>query len=287
MKRSKRYKFTIEDESRLRNVVHVSMPIWKWVGIAVLFFIFCILISGLLICLTPIRSLLPGYLKSGQRAETEMNILRLDSLNDAYMRNENYLKNMMTVLDTERTPTDSASVVTNPNMLPADSLSGPSPIESKFVAQVREHEKFNIAVIAPLAADAMMFAPVAQECVFTPESRAHSVAHIILAKGESPTAIADGRVVGVFPSSDGGFSIMIQHLKGFLSLYSHLGTPLASPGDEVTGGQIIALPADRAGIRGDEIYLRMWHNGTPLIPFEYIGEPDKWRHDISDPTLFQ
>ena len=49
---------------------------------------------------------------------------------------------------------------------------------------------------------------------------------------------------------------------------------MVSAGDAVTGGQVIALaPSPRCkGKRYVEVM--MWHNGLPLIPYEYIGNPE-------------
>lgn len=280
MRRQRKYRVVIEDESRLHDVFSLSMSPLRWIGAGLVFLVVALTVAGTVIYLTPLRSLLPGYMKSGERANTEIGMLRLDSLAEAYRRNESYMKNLMTVLNTDRVPADSAGLATATNLLTADSLAGPSEEESRFVTEVREREKFNISVVAPLAADAMMFVPVSPESIITTDSRARRTARVILADGESPCAVADGRIVGVFRSASGGGNVMvIQHPKGFLSCYSRLGTPLADTGDEVTGGQIIALQATGNGMRGNEIHLQMWHNGTPLIPYEYIGDPARWQRD--------
>lgn len=272
MKKTRKYRLSVEDESRLRNVASVSMRLWQWIAAGVIFFSICLFMAGMLIYLTPLRGILPGYMKQGERAATEVGILRLDSLTEAYRRNEAYLNNVMTVLNTDRTPAETSSEPPATNMLAADSLTEASDMERKFVAEVREREKYNISVVAPLAADAMMFVPVSEQSVISSSTRGSHRAHVILARGEAPASIADGRVVGIFASpGQSGYTMMIQHAKGFLSSYSRLGMPLAGIGDEVTGGQAIALPADGSGISGSDIYLCMWHNGTPLIPYEYVG----------------
>jgi len=283
MKKNRKYRITIDDESRLRDIVSFSMQPWKWVVTIILWLIVSLLFAGMLIYITPLRQLLPGYMKRGERAATEVGMLRLDSLSEAYQRNEAYLANIMTVLDTDRTPAAPPASPATGSMLATDSLTEASETERRFVAEVREREKYNISVVAPLAADAMMFVPVSPESIITTDSRGSHTAHVVMAQGESPAAVADGRVVGIFSSpATHGNVMIIQHAKGFLSSYSHLGTLLAEVGDEVTGGQIIAFASKDSGLNGSDIYLRMWHNGTPLIPYEYVGKPFKWHHDATD-----
>lgn len=83
-------------------------------------------------------------------------------------------------------------------------------------------------------------------------------------------AIADGTVLAVFYNAS-GHNVMVQHARGFVSGYSHLGTPMVVAGDDVSAGQPLAsAPApDRHAARW--IQLRIWHNGSSLIPYNVIG----------------
>ncbi len=198
--------------------------------------------------------------------------MRLDSLRMAYETNAAFIDNLRFVL--QPTAHDNyfmqATSISGP--LSADSVLPSSPEEIRFANLMKEREKYNVSVVAPLAAESMMFNPVNEESVVSAATHSEKKADIILASGSAVAAIADGTVIAVSQSiRDGGTAVIIQHPKGFLSRLSRLGHVLVEPGDVVTGGQIIALSNNGNARRGEIISLEMWHNGDQLTPYEYIG----------------
>ncbi|MDE5868698.1 MAG: M23 family metallopeptidase, partial [Muribaculaceae bacterium] len=154
-----------------------------------------------------------------------------------------------------------------------DSLIAPSSRERSFVAKMEEQERFNISVLAPLAANGMIFSDISDTGIFSSSSKEKEIGEVLLPSDASITAIAEGTVIESFHSNrDKGYVIIIQHPKGFVSRYSAIGKPLVTPGEDVESGQMIASlpPADKTGKRN--IYIRMWHNGLPLIPYKFIHE---------------
>lgn len=275
MKARSRYRITIENESRLENVLRLSMSPLKIALTAVSVLIAILFLGALLLFITPAHTLLPGYLKDSERAESEDQHMRLDSLQMAYEANEAFISNFMRVLDTDREvmaseitePADSISFAT-------DSIMPTSQEELNFVAMMRERDKYNISIIAPLAAESLMFSPVNDESVVTEDSKNSTKAKVVLSKRAPVMAIADGTVISVSQSvrEGGGTAVLIQHSKGFLSRCSRLGTVLIEPGDKVAGGQIIALTSYGNARKNEVINIEMWHNGTPLVPYEYLGD---------------
>lgn len=281
-----RYKFTVEDESRLENVANASAPLWKWALGGLVLVLAAVLAGALVVVLSPARYLLPGYLKESERAASEEQHMRLDSLQDAYDKNAAFLENLHNVFypSSAAAPRDTAAPSTV--ALTPDSLLPTSAEERKFLAMMGEREKFNISVIAPLAAESMMFFPVNDMAVVAEDSRADFKARILLARGAPVAAVADGKVIAVSQSlrEGGGTAVIVQHSKGFLSRLSRLGTVLVEPGDDVAGGQVIAVPAPGSARKDEVVLLEMWHNGTPLVPYDYIGRPeaDSRRYPVID-----
>lgn len=232
--------------------------------------------AGLIIANTSLRTMLPGYLQESQRSATEEGLLRLDSLMRVYETNQAYIDNFLRVTDTERLKGDTATLDSVSNELTVDSLMNPSKRESKFVNEMEDRERFNISVLAPLAAESMLFFPVNGDGIFTKESRDKEQGIVILPREESVQCAADGSVIALYYSApDRGYVIVIQHNKGFVTSYSHVGTPFVSIGDYVNAGQVISLSSapDSKGVR--KFGIRLWHNGLPLIPFDYLGQPER------------
>ncbi|MBD5357246.1 MAG: M23 family metallopeptidase [Bacteroides sp.] len=277
MKAKSRYIITIENESRLENVFRVSMSPWKITLTGAVILILLLSLGALILYITPAHTLLPGYLKDSERAETEEQHMRLDSLQNAYQINDYFLSNIMHVLDTEREVFSDVKTENRDSLRYAsDSIIPTSQEERNFVAMMRERDKYNISIVAPLAAESMMFSSVNEESIISDDSRHSTKAKIIISKRSPVAAIADGTVISVSQSlkEGGGTAVLIQHPKGFLSRCSRLGTVLIEAGDKVSGGQIIALTTNGNARNNEIINIEMWHNGTPLIPYEYLGEPN-------------
>ncbi len=275
MKAKKRYRIAIEDESKLRQVASVSVsPTMLW-GVGIVSLILLIAFTGLIIMATPIRTLMPGYLKRGERAEAKEGLLRIDSLRDAFRINSLYLNNILNVLDTDRTPTDSLLKVTTPNELPPDSLLPASPREIEFITRMKDREQYNVSILAPLAADQLRIYPVASGATVAEQSQNAMKPRILTPKGSPICAAADGRVIAIQnPAPEGGSAIVIQHDNGFASRYSHLGTPTISPGSHVDGGSVIAHGASGGAIGSGYFFVEMWYDGNSVEPSKILNIKD-------------
>lgn len=249
------------------------MSRWGVAGIILCVILISIFSGCLIVLLTPLHTLLPGYLKENQRAATEENLMRLDSLRNIYETNQRYIGNFLRITDTERLPDDSILIKRDSVLSSRDTLLPPSSRERKFVERMEEQEKFNISVLAPLAADGMTFSPISDTGIFSSASKDSEIGEVLLPADASVLSITEGTVLAAFFSrAENGYVMVVQHPRGFASRYSHLGKPLAVMGEDVAPGQIIASPppSDKSGKR--YIYIRMWHNGLPVVPYKFINE---------------
>lgn len=271
MKAIRRYRISITDESRLRQVASVSARPYMLIIGGVLVALLLLILAAVLIMITPLRTLMPGYLKEGERTAAEKGILRLDSLREAYDRNTLYLSNIITVLDTDRTPSDSTLKTMVPNELPPDSLLPASPKEIEFLSRLKDREKYNVTMLAPLTADQMRFYQPAAGARVASHSEEAVKAQILTPKESPVTAIADGRVISVQnPAPEGGVAMVIHHDKGFVSRYSHIGIPAVAKGSYVEGGSVIAHGATGGATAPGWFFLEMWYDGASIVPAKYI-----------------
>ena len=275
MKRHPKYRIRIENESRIENVADISVsPAILWAA-GIISVVIILLIAGTLIMVSPLRTLLPGYMKQSERSATEDNILRLDSILGVYENNQQYLDNVLRALDTGRIPSDSTAISSNIRELSPDSLLPPSQLEQKFVSAMEERERFNISVLAPLAADGIMFSPLGDNALYSVASRNSEVGKVIMPQNEAVRCVADGTVIASYYSpAEKGNVVIIQHARGFVTRCSHLGTPMVDTGDVVMSGQILSLAPSPDAYGQRILEIRMWHNGLPLVPYQYIGSHD-------------
>lgn len=277
----KRYRLILEDEARIENIVQYRGSLTKFIAWGLLIILSAVCLGILITAFTPLRTALPGYLNKDQRIASEVQYMRVDSLLNVMEDNRAFIDNIINIISPDEKVLLSENRIDNEvSKIQPDTLLTISPEEEEFIGNMREREKYNISVIAPLAAESLMFSPVNEESVISEDSKTSNKAEIILARDTHIGAIADGRVISIIRSTlAGGNSLIIQHPKGFISRYSRLGKIIVNDGEMVSGGDVIALsPIPHNGNR-DAITLEMWHNGTPLIPYEYIGN-EKYRPHI-------
>ncbi|MBD5187247.1 MAG: M23 family metallopeptidase [Bacteroidales bacterium] len=276
MKRRKIYSILLRDEARLEDVASVELNYWKIAGYFLILLVFSVCSGAALVMLTPLHELLPGYMKQDARLATEEAMMRLDSLQQETERNRIFIANMLETLSPAHL-SDSISDIRRDIVSYEDSLLQPSRAERDFVRKMQEKEKYDISVVAPQAAGDMMFFPVSSESVLSESSLNQRVARILLPLGAPVCAIADGTVIAVYRNGTmNQYAVIVQHPQGFISRYSQVSAPFVDQGEVVTGGQAIARTSASLS---EGIKLEMWHNGTPLIPFSYLGHiaPEKDR----------
>ncbi len=273
MARHRKIIITFEDESHLKTLLQFrTHPIWIWTICAVV--VAALIICGaLLTALPPVRTLLNGAAKENQRQLALREIMRVDSINERLQMNQAWMDKFLNAVNPRANDARPDSARKSEPIAYADiaSLPDASPVEKRFVSAMEERERFHISVLAPLDADGMMFSSPSPEGVFARGAEDSKVATLMLHSDSPLQAIADGTVVATYLNrSATGYTIIVQHGRGFLSILSHLGTPLVSPGDGVTVGQALALPPgyDAKGLRW--VNLRIWHNGIQIVPYEIL-----------------
>lgn len=271
LKRRKKYRISIDDESRLSRVASWKLsPAALWVTV-VGTLLLAMLAGALIVMLTPLRQLVPGYPRTSQRAMAEEALIRVDSIRQAYERNNAYLKNILTIFDTERLPADTTSAPAIDDLTP-DSLLPVSPQEVKFVREMMARERFAVSVVAPLTAEGMLFYPVCPQAMVTDESRFSTRALLVAPPGATVTALADGVVLGVSGNSITGLSIIVQHRNGFASRIGGMETLLVGEGDNLEGGQAIGETIASSAGAPKYLTVELWHNATPLVPYKYLSD---------------
>lgn len=273
MRLNKRYRITLEDESSLDKKINLSAR----APILLLILVACVIIAGafgvFVLASTPMKNLLPGYLKESERTATEEQHLRLDSLVKVYEVNEAYISGILNALNPPET-SGKQWIDKKPVPLSLDSLLPISDEERTFMENIRERDKYNINYASPAAAQTMRFGTLNKSAVISQGSIDNYVAEIIIPVGGPISTIAEGKVISVAssPKNSGGYEVIIQHPKGFLSKTGRLSHLLVRPGDKVAAGQIIASGSAHAGMKGNHILFELWHDGDPLIPARFLPE---------------
>jgi len=270
MKRRHRYQLMFNDLSRLHTVWQFRFTPLRAAAILLMLLAVATSLAVAAIMLTPLKTYLPGYMKQEQRVDAISTMMMVDSLQANYNRNQAYLANLMNVFDTDRTVSDSTRL-SKPNLDATDTLILAGDKERAFVREMEEKEKYNISITAGLAAEGMIFTLPAPGAIISADTRHKNIATVILPKGRGIDAVSDGTVIDKYHDPHTRtYTVVVQHAKGFMSRYSHLGQPMVDRGNTVTAGQQIAAQAGGAIKNPETIYVEIWRHGLPLIPADYM-----------------
>lgn len=270
-----KYRLTIVNENTLEEVagLHVS----KLNGLSVLLCACTVifLTAAVIIAFTPLRNYLPGYINSDVRRQIVENALRADSLQQALDRQNRY---MMTVRDilSGRVKTDTVASLDSLTDARAEQLMERSREEEEFRRRYEEEERYNLTAVtgAHDAAGMVFFRPL-RAAVAVPFNPADKHFGVDLAAGprEGVMAALDGTVVLAAYIAGEGRVVMIQHAQNFLTVYRHCGGLMCASGDQVKGGDVIALTQERKDADGGNhpfFHFELWHGGVPVDPARYV-----------------
>ncbi|MEI5640629.1 MULTISPECIES: murein hydrolase activator EnvC family protein [unclassified Pseudoalteromonas] len=88
-------------------------------------------------------------------------------------------------------------------------------------------------------------------------------------EGKEVNSIAPGQVVYADWLNGFGWVIVLDHGHGFMSLYGHAQTLLRDVGDEVRGGEPIALVGQSGGQQNSGLYFEIRHKGSAVDPIKW------------------
>ncbi len=267
-----RYRLQLVDDSHMSTLWSISGSRGRMLLLAIILF-FIITISGAaLLGMTPLRTMLPGYLKRSQRYEMTDMSTRVDSLSRLAAVNNRYLDNLVAILNDEididsirQAYTDSI----NRLQLPVDSLLGTSNAEREFVRRYEQRERFNVSVLSPVVAEGMVFYPAVRSPITTANEPSGRVSYQ-LSPSSPVSAIYRGTVIDSHYVPGEGYTMVIQHPHDFISRYTGIAEPMVEQGAKVNTGARIGLTSNARPDDRPPLTLEMWFNGSQLDPTEYI-----------------
>lgn len=99
----------------------------------------------------------------------------------------------------------------------------------------------------------------------------HFGVDIATSVGEPVKVVADGVVLNADWTLNYGFVLIVQHARGFVSVYKHTQSPIVEVGDFVQKGAILANVSTSGLISsGSHLHFELWQNGQPIDPINYL-----------------
>ncbi len=270
-----KYKLSFFNENTLEEVWTFRLSrLGAFIGLLLLLFmVFAAVVF--LFAATPLKTLLPGYLKTEARAKVVNNALLLDSLERKVALQDKYANSLRLILSGE---IDFDSISVTKDSLPVfpqqDSLLERSKASSDFVQRFEEEEKYTLTVFSnAIPTDGFIFYPPVKGSVtqiFNPAVN-HFGIDVQVPKNSAVSAILDGTVISASYTFETGYVIEVQHSNDFISIYKYNAQLLKTVGEKVSGGEKIALAGNGDGENNTPLLeFQLWHKGQPLNPLEYI-----------------
>ena len=263
MKRRHRYRLLMVNDSTFNEIFSLRLSRGRVaVALGCAFVIFVVL-GALVVSLTPVRVLLPGYIKADERISYIEADRRVDSLSQALAANEAYTANLRRILSDDIDISESDAATTTSV---TDTLSDASEAERDFVARYERDMQYNVSVLSDAAAKAIVWSSPASGSAVT--SKPGDLRMTFAPTAAMPvTAIGRGSVLDVTFGPKTGYTVTIQHQGGFVSRYASLSESYVTPGSKIA-------PSQRIGRADGDLYgdvaVEMWHDGAQLAPDTYL-----------------
>jgi lipoprotein NlpD len=219
--------------------------------------------------------MLPGYADISIREEVITEAQRIDSIENITQNNAKQLlliKNIISGnISIDTLPTLDSITIEEWNNLPL--VKGKA--ETSFVQQYEDENAFNIntETYTTLKTKSIIFiAPtigtITQQ--FAPNKGNNGIT-IVCPHNTPVLAPQDGHIILTDYNINKGYTIIIQHTDGYLSIFHQLGTKLCSIGSEVKAGEVIAFVGTKNQKNQDSfIQYELWQNGIAINPEENI-----------------
>lgn len=272
----RKYRLTIHNENKLENVLgfYIS-PLWVILSLFTSFML-VVGVLYLVVVMTPVGSMLPGFVDKGEKDKIVSNSLRVDSLMHEIEKQDAYLANIRAIMNGDITLD---SLKNSPQPVSNKSFSTETTaLEAEFVKEWEERERYNLTSQAASVAalqEINLFRPTKGEIItaFDP-STGHYGVDIAEVAGENIVSIHDGIVVFSDYTANDGYTIALQHRENLISIYRNCYRLLKNVGDKVYGGEVIGTLSDGSGEASEKekkfLHLELWHRSKPLDPNIYI-----------------
>lgn len=103
------------------------------------------------------------------------------------------------------------------------------------------------------------------------EGSFHTGIDLAAAVGTPVHVTADGVVESAGWSGRYGKLVAVDHGNGLVTYYAHLSQFFVVPGQEVHGGQVIALSGGTGRVTGPHMHYEVRLAGTPVNPYKYLS----------------
>lgn len=272
-KLSDRFHILLVKEKTLEKKKLFSSSVINLISSSLFAFLLLLSITFLLIYFTPLKEYFRGYTSVELRENAVENSMKLDSLENLYITQSNYINSLKDLLSGNITFEDIDLYDGNiENNIVELEIIETNRDDSLLRAMVEEEDKYNAFDIQGQRFTSVLFPPVkgGLSSVFDVDTKHYGV-DIVIPENSPVHSISEGIVVFSEWTSATGFVIIVEHLNGLTSIYKHNSSIVKNQGDRVDTGEIIAFSGNTGSLTtGPHLHFELWHQGEPVDPQSYI-----------------
>ncbi len=246
------------------------------VFVVVIFLAIVLIISTTaLIAYTSLREYIPGYSSADLKRQSLTLYQETDSLKQKLAANEKQYQRIKMVLSGDITAEeyvkiDSITRVETQNDVPDLT---PIPQDSVLRNEVAKADKYNLIAGATARTNFVFYPPVKGSISDGYDKDIKHFAVDVVAPMNTPVkAAADGTVIFSGWTAETGFTILIEHSYGLITVYKHVQTLTKEQNDKVLAGEVIASVGNTGELTtGPHLHFELWSDGYPLDPTNFIS----------------
>ena len=221
---------------------------------------------------TPMKEFIPGYSSTELKQSAIDLSFKVDSLEKTISKNEKYLASLQHVLtgDIAISKNSIDSLVKEQTLEDQLEEIKPSEKDLKLRELVRMEDKYNVFKEASPKVNSVLFAPLKGSIVKHYDvSKKHYALDVVTPINTPIKAITKGIVLFSDWTPKDGYSIIVLHEEGLISVYKHASSLTKSQGEQVKSGEVIALTG--GGIEdSSHFHFELWNDATALDPTLFI-----------------
>ena len=272
-KLSERFHILLVNEKTLAKKKLFSSSTINLAGSTAFVFLLLLSTSFIVIYFTPLKEYFRGYTSIELRENAVENSMKLDSLENLYLAQSNYIESLKNILSGnvsfDEIKENTSSLETNQVEL---EIVKTNKEDSLLRALVDEEDKYNALEIEGERFTTVLFPPVKGQLSsgFDYDNKHYGV-DIAMPENSPVHSISEGIVVFAEWTSETGFVIIAEHLNGLTSIYKHNSSIVKSQGDRIQTGEIIAFTGNTGSLTtGPHLHFELWYQGEPVDPKNYI-----------------
>lgn len=271
---------THEQSFLIRNIT-----IKKMVVVSILAAFVIIVLTTILIALTPLRVYIPGYTDQKDYKLYRQTAVRIDSMEKRYAMNQQYIESFSNMLqgkdgvlyeddEVQATPDvhpverDKSrmdhvnEILENANLI-LSRTSENNTSSSPSVPNIEQAKITNISIYPPAMGAVVRLFDASQN---------HYGIDIATTDNKTVFCVADGVVIAADYTSSDGYTIVVQHPGNMISIYKRNAALLKTVGARVKSGMPIATAGGGGSAEGKHrhLHFELWYNGFPINPLNYL-----------------